>query len=269
VVDADSWWSLGALRGLVEHMVATKKAAVTGYVNPNDRRTNGNPLVTLQQLEYSQGVGVFRCAQALGNAITVVPGAIGLFKAGILRNILNEKQQWSVTEDSEITLELQKRGYEIGYLHTARSKTIAPENLSRFWNQRLRWFIGWLHNSLEVHRDVLLKRRWLSLLLWYCLIVEYFGAFIELGSVACFPLLFWFAPDRILFVLNLLWFGGYALFVGVALQAVALRFAYGQINFGWLLFYTPFYSILWFVNLLARLTSLMRFVFGFRGHWDA
>jgi hypothetical protein len=112
-----------------------------------------------------------------------------------------------------------------------------------------------------------LERRWLSLLLWYSLVVEYFGAFIELAAVMSFPFLFWFAPDRILFLLNLLWFGGYALLVGVVAQAVALRFAYGERNHGHLLYYTPFYSILWLVNLGAKTFSLVRYLFGYRGKW--
>ncbi len=265
-VDADSWWSVDALRVLVEYMRGNGKVAVTGYVHPDGEADGG--LVVLQQLEYSQGLGVFRCAQALGNAVTVVPGAMGLFEAGVLRDLLNGRGLRSVTEDSEITLELQKRGYEIGYLSSARSGTIAPDCFRSFWSQRLRWFVGWLHNVLGVHRGVLLERRWLSLLLWYSLIVEYFGVFVELGAVVSFPLLFWFAPDRILFILNLLWFGGYALLVGIVTQLIALDFAYGEYDYRWLLYYTPFYSILWFLNLWARLFSVVAYVFGYRGSWQ-
>ncbi len=267
VVDADSWWYPETLRILVEYMQTNGKAAATGYVHPSNIKTESTSLIVLQQLEYSQGLGVFRCAQSLGNAVTVVPGAIGLFEAELFRDILNERAVRSVTEDSEITLELQKRGHEIGYLNSARSGTAAPRDLASFWGQRVRWFVGWLHNVLGVHRGVLLERRWLSLLLWYSLFTEYFGGFIEFAAVVGFPFLFWFAPDRILFLLNLLWFGGYALLVGVVAQAVALRFAYGRCNYSWLLFCTPFYGVLWFVNLLVRLFSLVRFAFGFRGRW--
>ncbi len=267
IVDADSWWRPDALRGLVEYMRTNGKAAVTGYVHPASGDVDGNAFVVLQQLEYSQGLSVFRCAQALGNAVTVVPGAIGLFEADVLRDVLNGRGLRSVAEDSEITLELQKRGCGVGYLNSARSGTVAPGDLGSFWSQRLRWFVGWLHNTLGVHRDVLLERRWLSLLLWYSLIVEYFGAFVEFAAVVSFPFLFWFAPDRVLFVLNLLWFGGYALLMGVVAQAVALRFAYGEYNHRWLLYYTPFYAILWFVNLWARLFSLVKYALGYRGSW--
>ena len=268
IVDADSWWQPHVLKGLVEYMHANGKAAATGYIHPSNSETeDNNPFVVLQQLEYSQGLGVFRCAQTLGNAVFVVPGAIGIFNANVLRDILNNGSLKSVAEDSEITLELQKRGHGVGYLSSARSGTLAPSNLTDLWHQRIRWFVGWLHNTLSIHRDILSKKSWLSLLLWYCLVAEYFGAFVEFSAILGFPFLFWFAPDRIMFLLNLFWFGFYALSVGIVFQAVALRFAYGQSNHKWLLGYTPFYSILWLVNLGARLFSVLGYALGSRGRW--
>ncbi len=266
IVDADSWWRPNALSNLVEYMRADGKTAATGYIHPTGDE-EFNPYVILQQVEYSQGLAVFRCAQALGSAVLVVPGAMGIFDAEVLRGILNRETLKSVTEDSEITLELQSKGFKVGYLNDARSATLAPPSFVSFWNQRLRWFVGWLHNVFGIHRHVLVETRWLSLLLWYCLIFEYFGAFVELGAVISFPFLLWFAPDRILFVLNLLWFVPYALLIGAVLQAAALRLAYGDYNHKHLLYYTPFYSILWFINLGARLLSMIGYAVGYRGRW--
>lgn len=269
VVDADSRWRKDALKNLVEYMRTNGKAAATGYIHPTDDDEENNPYVVLQQVEYSQGLAVFRCAQALGNAVLVVPGAMGLFDAEILRDILNREALKSVTEDSEITLELQKKGYKVGYLNDARGVTLAPSDLASFWNQRLRWFAGWLHNTFGIHRHILGETRWLSILLWYCIVFEYFGAFVELGAIISFPFLLWFAPDRILFVLNLLWFVSYALLIAVILQAAALQLAYGDYNHKNLLYYTPFYSILWFINLWARLFSLAGYAVGYRGAWHS
>ena len=50
------------------------KKAVTGYVHPSDGDAEINPYVVLQQLDYSQGLGVARC----------VSGAIGLYDADVL-----------------------------------------------------------------------------------------------------------------------------------------------------------------------------------------
>jgi len=97
---------------------------------------------------------------------------------------------YSVTEDLEITLEMHKRDAKVDYVSTAKSLTIAPTTFDILWGQRLRWFTGWLHNTLKVHNDLLLRKSWLALLLWYCYIFEYGGAFIDMAALFVFPFLF-------------------------------------------------------------------------------
>lgn len=91
VFDGDSWWMPDTLLKLVDYVLLNGKKAVTGYVHPSDGNAELNPYVVLQQLEYSQGLDIFRCAQSLGNNVLVVSGAIGLYDADVLRGILNEK----------------------------------------------------------------------------------------------------------------------------------------------------------------------------------
>ena len=267
VVDADSWWMPDTLTTLVDYMLSNGKKAVTGYVHPSDGDSELNPYVVLQQLEYSQGLGVARCAQSLGDNVLVVSGAIGLYDADVLREILNGKTISSVTEDLEITLEMHKRKADVGYVSLAKGLTIAPLSFNVLWSQRLRWFIGWLHNTLGIYRDLLFRKAWLTLLLWYCYIFEYGGAFVDLASLAAFPLLFWFAPDRILFVLNLLVFIPYGFLIGIINQTIALKYAYNSHNYKSLLFYTPFYPILRLINVMARLTSSVKYFLGDHGNW--
>jgi cellulose synthase/poly-beta-1,6-N-acetylglucosamine synthase-like glycosyltransferase len=248
-------------------MLSNGKKAVTGYVHPSDGDGEVNPYVVMQQLEYSQGLGITRRAQSLGNNVLVVSGAIGLYDAEVLRAILTDKSVRSVTEDLEITLEMHKRGAKVGYASNATSLTMVPDSLDVLWNQRLRWFGGWLDNTLRIHRGLFLKKSWLSLLLWYCYIFEYGGAFIDLAALFAFPLLFWFSPDRILFVAGLLFFIPYSLLIGAINQMIALRHAYGKHNYRALVLYTPFYSILRLINVLARLTSSVKFMLGNNGNW--
>jgi len=267
VVDADSSWKQDTLVKLVDYMLLNGKKAVTGYVHPTDGDEETSPYIILQQLEYSQGLGIARCAQSLGDKVLVVSGAIGLYDAETLRKIFAEKSLRSVTDDLEITLEMHKRGANVGYVSTAKSITVAPTTLSVLWSQRLRWFTGWLHNTLEIHKDLLLKRSWLTLLLWYCYIFEYGGAFIDLTAITAFPFIFWFAPDRIHFILNLLIFAPYGLMIGVINQAIALKYAYNNHNHRALLFYTPFYPIIRFINITARLTSIAYYATGNKRNW--
>ena len=267
VVDADSWWLPDTLKRLVDYMLSNGKKAVTGYVHPSNGDRGINPYVVLQQLEYSQGLGITRRAQSLGNNVLVVSGAIGLYDADVLRAILTNKSVHSVTEDLEITLEMHKRGAKVGYANNATSLTVVPDSLNVLWNQRLRWFGGWLDNTMRIHKDLFLKKSWLSLLLWYCYIFEYGGALIDLAALFAFPFLFWFSPDRIFFVAGLLFFVPYSLLTGAANQMIALRYAYGKHSYRALVLYTPFYSILRLINMLARLTSSVKFLLGDNGNW--
>ncbi|MBM4401274.1 MAG: glycosyltransferase family 2 protein [Crenarchaeota archaeon] len=192
---------------------------------------------------------------------------MGVYDADLLREVLAERNIRSVTEDFEITLEMHKKGAKVGYVSNVQSRTVAPTGISALWNQRLRWFTGWLHNTLGIHKDLMGKRSWLTALLWYCYVFEYVGAFVDLAAMVAFPFLFWFAPDRLLFAFNLLVFIPYGLLIGVVNQAIALRFAYGSYRYGALLFYTPLYPLLRLVNVLARSSSVVSYLMGNNGKW--
>jgi len=267
IIDADSTWKPETLEMLISYMNSESKSAVTGYVHP---KNGDNPYVILQQLEYSQGLGIFRCAQSLPKSVLVVSGAIGLYHAETLRDVLNQRKFHSVTEDLEITLELHKRGLKVGYVNAAQSSTLAPTLLSSLWRQRLRWFTGWIHNALDIHRDMLFNSKTsVSLLLLYSLIFEYGGAFVDLVALCLFPFIFWFAPDRILFLLNLLLFALYMFTVSFIIQMSAFSFAYKRFSKRYLLMYLPFYPLLRFVNVCARVVSVVKYIFGDRGNWHS
>lgn len=267
VVDADSEWMPNTLKKIIDNLLSNGEKAVTGYIHPKTEDAKTGFIVALQRLEYSQGLGIDRCAQSLGNLVLVVPGAIGVYDAELLRDVLTEVNIRSVTEDSEITLEMHKRGAKIGYLHTALSSTNAPTSLSALWRQRLRWYTGWLHNILDIHADLFRKRSWLSALLLSSFVFEFAGAFVDLVAVVAFPFLFWFAPDRLNFAFNLLVFAAYGLLISAVTQAVALKLAYGKFNYSNLLLYTPFFPFLWLVNVFARVQSLFGYLRGNRGKW--
>jgi len=114
----------------------------------------------------------------------------------------------------------------------------------------------------------LFDRRWLTLLLWYYLVPGFLGAVLELLALLSIPVFFWFAPDRVFFLLNLVMFLLLVLAVGVIQQALALKFAYNHSNHRRLLWYTPLYYILRLINILAKFTSLVQYsLLGKRGKW--
>lgn len=266
-VDADTWWEPNALKELVKAAEGAGHYALSGYIHPTDGEDERRLYITLQQLEYSQGLGIYRNAQAFGNSIIVVPGPMGLYRADAFREILNGKTVKSVAEDMEITLEMHKKNVSIGYTDKARSETVAPKTFRAFWNQRLRWFTGGIHNMLSIHKDLLFKKRFLSLFLWDALILGYGCSLFEIIALLSLPIFLWFAPDKLFFIINLLIYALLAFIVGIIYHAIALRFSYGKYNHKHLLVYTPLYSILRMINVSARLRSLIKFLMGDRGGW--
>jgi cellulose synthase/poly-beta-1,6-N-acetylglucosamine synthase-like glycosyltransferase len=265
IVDADSQWDPLTLKKLVDYKLSNGKKAVTGYVDPSAKKPNA--YVALQKLEYSQGLGVGRCAQSLFDNVLVVSGAIGIYEADLLRGILFEKNIRSVTEDLEITLEMHKKGAKVGYNNKTATSTVVPTSFSALWKQRTRWFTGWLHNTMDIYEPLSRKRSWLMMLLWYTYIFEFVGAFIDLAALIAFPFLFWFAPNRISFLLNLVVFILYGLLVGLMFQAIALKYAYGKRADYKLLLYVPIYPLLWLLNVLARTKSFASYLEGNNGKW--
>lgn len=269
IVDADSEWEPETLAWFVDYKLANGKKAVTGYAHPNGvgQENKGNLIVKLQRLEYSQSLGIGRCAQSLNDNVLVVSGVIGLYDASMLREILMDHKLESITEDLEITLQLHRKGAKVGYVSFAKGSTVAPTKIGLLWHQRMRWFTGWLHNTMGIHRELLTKPSWLSVLLWYSYVFEYFGSFVDLFAVASFVFLWSYAPDPVFFGLNMLMFLPYGLLIGIVNQGIALKFTYGSYTCGNLLLYTPLYGILRIVNMFARSGSVVSYALGNHGKW--
>jgi len=120
---------------------------------------------------------------------------------------------------------------------------------------------------LSIHKDLLFKKRFLSLVLWDALILGYGCSLIEIIALFSLPIFLWFAPDKIFFLLNLLVYALLAFAVGIIYHAIALKFAYGKYNHKHLLLYTPLYYLLRMINVFARTKSLIKYLMGDRGSW--
>lgn len=268
-VDADTFWEPSALKELVKQMVRNGKAATTGFIHPSDGGHERNLYVILQQLEYSQWLGIFRRGQALGDAVPVVPGPMGLYRAYCLREVLNGKKLKSVAEDFEITLYMYEDDLKVDYTDRARCTTVAPKSFQSFWRQRIRWYTGWLHNLLSIHRGILFKKSWLGLYMWYTLVLGYGGDLLELTAMFSIPAFLFFAPDKLFFLINLLLYLLLVVGIGTVFQSLALKFSYGEYNHKNRLLYSPFYHTLRIINLFAHLKSLAKYLSGDNGSWKA
>jgi cellulose synthase/poly-beta-1,6-N-acetylglucosamine synthase-like glycosyltransferase len=135
--------------------VDPKVGAVAGNAKVGNRM---NIVTRWQALEYITSQNMDRRAFASMNCITVVPGAVGAWR----RELIEECGGFSddtLAEDQDLTLQIRKRGYKIGYEETAIGWTEAPQTLRMLAKQRFRWAYGTLQ-CLWKHRDAFLRPKY-------------------------------------------------------------------------------------------------------------
>lgn len=137
-VDGDSKLHPQTLKLGMRHFADPKLASVAGNVKVINRR---NMMTNLQALEYIEGLNLVRRAQALMQAVNIVPGPCGFFR----KSVILEVGGWdddTFAEDCDLTLKVLTKGYKIDYEPGAISYTEAPEKLLQLLKQRYRWTRG-------------------------------------------------------------------------------------------------------------------------------
>ena len=149
-VDADTILSPDAIKLLVRHFADERVGAVAGNVRVGN---TDNLLTTWQSIEYTTSQNLDRRAYSLLNCVTVVPGAIGAWRASALRNVGGYKTD-TLAEDMDLTWRVRMDGWTIANESGAMAFTEVPDGVGPFFKQRFRWAYGTLQ-SLWKHRRAL------------------------------------------------------------------------------------------------------------------
>jgi cellulose synthase/poly-beta-1,6-N-acetylglucosamine synthase-like glycosyltransferase len=163
----------------------------------------------------------------------------------IRRSAFEEVGGWntkSITEDSELTVKLLKKGYKTKYLPIETPSEV-PETIEGFVKQQMRWCYGNARVFIDNFSDIWLKK---GLSLKQRLMITYvtFGNVIAIAVIlmTVFGMLGWFVGEPRLFSLSEFWnmlskFGYTAGFLTLGLFTFAKRKMLIEIRF---LFYTVF-----------------------------
>ncbi|MCA9610087.1 MAG: glycosyltransferase [Myxococcales bacterium] len=186
-VDADTRPAPDCLRRIAAQLSVPGVAAVATNVKVANR---GGILGAFQSLEYVAELGVDQRALALVGAITVVAGATaGWRKKAVLA--VGGFPPDTLTEDSDLTLTLQRAGHRVTYRADAVTHTNAPASLGALMKQRRRWLWGNLQTAWK-HRGALLEGpgaiRWIALPNWW---------FINLGVFLLTPAWLGYLPHAL------------------------------------------------------------------------
>ena len=154
-LDADTVFTPQTVGALAHRFYDQQIGAVAGNAKVGNRV---NLVTRWQALEYITSQNMDRRAFASLNCITVVPGAVGAWRKDLLVKAGGFPAD-TLAEDQDLTLQIRRLGYKIGYEDAATAWTEAPHNLSALAKQRFRWSYGTLQ-CMWKHQDALFRPRY-------------------------------------------------------------------------------------------------------------
>ncbi len=154
-IDADTDIEPNAIAKLVRNFADSTVGAVAGNTKVGNRHLW---LTRWQALEYISSQNMEKRAFDLLNCITVVPGAIGAWRASVMRDCGGFTGD-TVAEDTDLTLAIRRRHWRILYDDEAIAYTRAPETPGDLIRQRFRWTFGTMQ-AVWKHRDTLARTKY-------------------------------------------------------------------------------------------------------------
>lgn len=158
-IDADTQIEKSAIGHMVRHFDNPRIGAVAGKIIAGNKV---NLLTRLQALEYTTAQNVERKAFDLINGMLVVPGALGAWRVAALRKAGHFSDE-TMTEDTDLTIEVNRAGYRIAYEPLARGYTEVPERIGQLLKQRLRWSFGMFQSAWK-HKKAMFEGRSVGLI---------------------------------------------------------------------------------------------------------
>lgn len=154
-LDGDTIFEPQTIAKLARHFTDPRVGVVAGQVKVGNRR---NLLTAWQSLEYMSGICVTRMAEGLVGAIAIAPGACAAWRRRAIVEAGGYSAQ-TLAEDCDLTLSIQRLGYQVRQDNEAVARTEAPMTIRALARQRLRWTFGNLQ-AYRKHGDMMLRPRY-------------------------------------------------------------------------------------------------------------
>lgn len=163
-LDADTIFTPDTVTNLVRHFSLDEPGRLGAACGVIKVGNLGNVLSRWQGLEYVTQVGVERSAQDVLQGIMVIPGACSAWRRDAVL-LAGGYSHSTMTEDCDMALALQRRGYRVVQDDEAVGLTEVPEGVRTLAKQRFRWLYGNIQ-ALWKHRTMILNPRygWLGML---------------------------------------------------------------------------------------------------------
>lgn len=256
-VDADGIFTANTVEEMLRGFDHPKVGAVCGDDRPvNLDRVQTRFLTVISHV----GTGLVRRALHMLRCLPIVSGNIGAFRREAL-NRTGLLREDTIGEDLELTWRMHAAGYRVNFAPLAVVYAESPSTLHGLWKQRVRWARGLLQ-TMRIHWRLIgnPKHGTFGLFLLYTavtmvlmplaqlLVIPVLGALFALGDPTVVPTGAWHV---------LLWVG-LPLALGLAIYAMSLNRALGDLRHAWTLPLWPVYSLLMNFTLVKGLWLELR-----------
>ncbi len=153
-LDADSFVHHQALKRILKYFENDpKNMAVVPSIIIYDPK---NIIQTIQKVEYDMSIYVKKTLGLMGG-MQVTPGPLSTFRKKVFDELGHYRKAHN-TEDQEMALRMQEKGYKIDYCPDAFVYTSAPNSVVKLYRQRLRWIYGFIKNTVDYRRILFRKK---------------------------------------------------------------------------------------------------------------
>src|SRR6185437_10999460 len=139
-LDADTQFQRDTIPRLVRWFSDPEIGAVAGNAKVGNRI---NMITRWQALEYVVAQNLERRALAALGTLTVIPGAVGAWRKSVLQELGGFPAE-TLAEDQDLTIAVQRAGYDVKFDSSAIAWTEAPATVRGLAKQRFRWAYGTL-----------------------------------------------------------------------------------------------------------------------------
>ena len=153
IVDADSIVDAMSVSNMLHFFDSEKTGAVISLIKVKNPR---NIFEKLQHLEYIFS-SFSRKLMSNVNTLFITPGVLTLYKTEIIKRLCGFDEN-NLTEDLEIAMKLRYNGYNIFIETNSVTYTAVPRTFNKLWNQRVRWFRGYLYNTKK-YKDMFFSKK--------------------------------------------------------------------------------------------------------------
>ncbi len=152
VIDADSYIDENAFLKMIPYFEDPSVGAVTASVLVKDPKTL---LEKIQAIEYSLIAWGRKLLQFI-SSVYVTPGGLSMYRKNAFLAVGGFDIN-NITEDIEVAWRMLRTGYDIKMCLSARSFTVVPKKIRKWWHQRIRWNIGGLQTANK-HKDLIFNK---------------------------------------------------------------------------------------------------------------